>query len=116
MDELHVNDIRCYAYHGCIEEERSVGGHFSVNVSVYGNWALAAESDYLSDAIDYVYLSRVVKQIMDIPVNLIEKAAYAIANQIRSDHPNLDRISIRITKVRAPIEQDVAEVAVVVTI
>lgn len=115
MDEILIEGIRCYAYHGCIPTERKTGGYFSTTVKVTGNFFKAAEEDNLKLAVDYVTVSRIVKAEMQIRADLIETAAYRILNALRSSYPAAHQIEVSITKERAPIEIDVRQVTVKVS-
>jgi dihydroneopterin aldolase len=53
MGLMEVNGIRVFAYHGCLEEEGRIGGHFRVDVTVHGDLGAAETSDRLEHAVDY---------------------------------------------------------------
>lgn len=116
MDALHVSGIRCYAFHGCIDEEAKAGGYFTVDISVTGDWSTAAKTDELSDAVDYVTLSKVAIEEMKVRSKMIETVAYRIAERIKKEHVLVKTVNVSITKERAPIELDVASVKVSVSI
>jgi len=116
MDTVRINQIKCYAYHGCIDEEAQAGGYFTVDIEVSGNWRTAAATDQLSDAVDYVALSEIAVEEMKIRAALIEQVAYRIADRIQEKYPSAERTRVSITKLRAPIELDVDSVTVSVEI
>lgn len=37
MGLIEVNGIRVFAYHGCLDEEARIGGHYLVDVHVEGS-------------------------------------------------------------------------------
>ena len=51
---IKVEDIKLYAYHGCMEEEGLIGGHYSVDVLIETDFSSAAEKDDLNKTVDYV--------------------------------------------------------------
>jgi dihydroneopterin aldolase len=53
MGLIEVKGIKLYAYHGCLNEEGSIGGHYRVDVGVQGDLGRAQQSDKLADTIDY---------------------------------------------------------------
>ena len=112
MDKVIVKDLKCYAFHGCIEEERKAGGYYILTVEVIGNWSKASNSDQLEDAVDYVMLSNLALEEMKIPSNLIEHAANRIINKIEGVYPTLNSIQVTIDKLRAPTEQNAGSVSV----
>ena len=40
MYKIYVENIRCYSYHGCLEEETVIGGNYVVDVVVAGRLTL----------------------------------------------------------------------------
>ena len=56
MGQIKLTDIRIYAYHGCLEEEKKIGSDYTVNLKVSSNLDLPAKSDDLNDAVDYLSL------------------------------------------------------------
>lgn len=112
MDEITIEGIRCFAYHGCIPAERKTGGYFSTKVKITGNFLKAAEEDNLKLAVDYVTVSRIVVAEMKIRADLIETVAYRILDALRSSYPSTQQIEVSVTKERAPIELDVQQVTV----
>lgn len=114
MDSIHINGIRCYSYHGCIEEEAKSGGYFLVDIEVQGNWRKASASDQLDDAIDYVTLSTIAIEEMSKRAALVETVAYRIADRIQERYSAAEGVQVSITKERAPIEKDVASITVTV--
>lgn len=115
MDEIIIEDIRTYAYHGCIEEESKTGGYFLTTIKISGNFLPAAKEDNLTLAVDYVTVSNIVVEEMNIRADLIETVAYRILNALRSHYPATHQVEVKVTKERAPIELDVKQVTVKVT-
>lgn len=101
MDILQLKNLRIYAYHGCHEEERKIGGWFLVSVTVYTDLQAAVISDNLKHAIDYTLIKKIVEQEMAISSNLIEHVAGRIANSIKSHFKNI-QIDVEICKERPP--------------
>ena len=66
MGIIRVEDIRCYAYHGCMDEEGMIGTDYSVYVEVNTDLAVSSKTDKLADTIDYVAISRIVQEQMAI--------------------------------------------------
>lgn len=100
---LTISDIRCHAYHGCMEEEKRSGGDFLVKVCFEFDGTAAMESDALSDTIDYVRVHQIVRKEMDTPSKLIEHAAGRILNGLRSEFTSATAIDVEVTKLRPPV-------------
>ena len=100
---LTISDIRCHAYHGCMEEEKRSGGDFLVNVCFEFDGSAAIRSDELSDTIDYVKVHGIVREEMDIPSKLIEHVAGRILNGLRSEFTAATAIDVEVTKLSPPV-------------
>ena len=47
-----MNNIRLYAFHGCLEEEALIGGNYIVDIKIYTDYSKAAKNDELSSTVD----------------------------------------------------------------
>ena len=112
MGVVEVNGISVQAFHGCIDEEALVGGEFTVNVRVHAPFAIAAETDDLNEAIDYVVVTEIVKEEMAIRAKLIEVVAMRIVKSVLARFKIATEVEVTLIKHRAPIEKDVKSVAV----
>lgn len=112
MGKIQLNNIKVFAYHGCLEEESKIGSDYIVNLTVEADLSLSAKSDKLSDTIDYVHLNHVVKEEMATPSHLLEHVAERILNRIMSELLLVHHASVAVSKVNPPIGGDVAMVTV----
>ena len=103
MNRIELKDMEFFSKHGCFEEERIIGNRFVVNLSVEGNFSVAASSDNLEDAVNYQALYDIVKEQMDIPSNLLENVASRICNCVKEAFPSLGRIRVTIDKINPPL-------------
>jgi dihydroneopterin aldolase len=60
MQRIEVNDIKLYAYHGCLPEEAMIGGEYCVALWVDADFSKSYSTDALRDTVDYVLLNRIV--------------------------------------------------------
>ncbi|MFM6945664.1 MAG: dihydroneopterin aldolase [Flavobacteriales bacterium] len=112
--QIEVNGIQLYAYHGCLEEEGRVGGHYVVDVSMTTNFLAAATHDELSQTIDYVDVNRIVAQEMAIRSKLIEHVGHRISRRIHNELKGVEKLKVKIIKKCPPINGDVQNVAIVI--
>lgn len=112
MGKVILNDIRVYAFHGCMEEEERIGSDYIVNLEVETDMQKPAESDLLEDAVDYVLLNAIVKEEMSIRSRLLEHVAQRIIDRILEEFPKLKGIEVSVAKQNPPIGGDVREVCV----
>lgn len=112
MGKISLNNIRVYAYHGCLEEESKIGSDYRVDLEVEANLQKAALTDILIDTVDYVHLQQIVKEQMQQPSKLLEHVAQRIIQAILSEIVLVERVDITVAKINPPIGGDVESVAV----
>ena len=107
---VKVNNIRCYAYHGCLPSETQIGGWYEVDVHLQTDFSIAAEHDELSKTIDYVDVNTIVVEEMAQPSKLVETVLVRIRKRIDVFGWKLFQGCIRIRKISPPIGGDVSHV------
>ena len=112
MGTVCVDNIRLYAYHGCLEEEALIGSDYRVDVTVTADLQLAAQSDELRDTVDYVHIHRIVKEEMAIRSKLLEHVGKRILDRIFKELPPVHQGEVSISKINPPIGGDVEAVSV----
>lgn len=112
MGIIRLNNIRVYAFHGCMEEEAKIGSDYRVDVTAKGVFRDAATSDNLVDAIDYVHLNKIVKEEMAIRSNLLEHVCERIIKRVLKEIEMVADITVAVSKINPPIGGDVESVTV----
>jgi dihydroneopterin aldolase len=110
LDTINLNNIRVYAYHGCLPEETKIGSDYRVDISVDANLDISAKSDELSDTVDYVHLNKIVKEEMAIASKLLEHVAKRIIDRIFSELEMVKKAKVKVAKVNPPLGGDVEDV------
>src|SRR5690554_7322138 len=82
---IEVNGIKLYAFHGCLDEEGKIGGHYTVDVSITTDFTASFSSDELEDTIDYVAINSIVREEMAIRSKLIEHVGYRISQRLKQE-------------------------------
>jgi len=113
---ITINNIRLYAYHGCLEEEAVIGGNYIIDVKIYTDYSDAAKKDDLSKTVDYCDVFEIVKREMKIRSKLIEHAARRIAIALKKEIRGIEKVSIKLTKIAPPVNGNVGSVSVISTI
>jgi dihydroneopterin aldolase len=106
QSSIQLHDLRFYAYHGVLEQERRVGGEYLVSLSVEADLSRAVVSDSVADTINYAALYEVVAQEMAQPSQLLEHVAGRIGQHVLEDFPQAESLTIRITKCNPPMGAD----------
>ena len=100
---IRLNDIRLYAYHGVLEEERKVGAWFRVQLTTHGEFVQAMEEDRLEATVNYAEMASVVKREMAIPSRLLEHVAWRIGTCILREVNNVEDIEVTVHKEHPPV-------------
>jgi len=115
MGIIQVNNIKLYAYHGCLEEEAKIGSWYRVAVEVKADLKKSAKTDNLKDTVDYVHLNLIVKEEMAIRSKLLEEVAQRILNRFFKEIPLIKKAKIEVAKNNPPIGGNVEEVVIILT-
>ena len=106
QSSIQLHDLRFYAYHGVMEQERRVGGEYLVSLHVEADLSRAVASDDVADTVNYAALYEVVAREMAQPSKLLEHVAGRIAQCVLQTFPMVNALSIRITKCNPPMGAD----------
>ena len=101
---IELEGMRFWAFHGCLESERSKGNLFLVDFRGETDLRKAAESDALEDTVNYGEIYDAVKAEMDIPSDLLEHVAGRITKVLAAKFPQFVRFSVRVSKQMPPVE------------
>jgi len=111
---IEVTGIKVYAYHGCMDEEAKIGGHYLVDVQINTDFTASFISDDLVDTVDYVAINSIVKQEMAIRSKLIEHIGSRILKRFKKEVTGIQSATIKVIKLRPPIDGDVHNVAITI--
>ncbi len=112
MGIIKVENIRVYAYHGCLKEETKIGSDYRVDVKVKADLQKSADSDDLKDTVDYVLLNKIVVEEMAIPSALLEHVAQRILDRIFTEDKLVTLATVAVSKINPPIGGDVQMVTI----
>ena len=115
MGIIKVENIRVYAYHGCLKEETKIGSYYRVDLKVKANLKHSSKSDKLVDTVDYVFLNRIVVEEMAISSYLLETVAKRILKRIFKEDTMVKKATVSVSKINPPIGGDVKCVTIKIT-
>ena len=113
VDKIVLEDIKVYAFHGCMEEETKIGSDYVVNLSVKTDLGVPAESDQLKDAVDYVNLLKIVNEEMEINSKLLENVAERIVSRILQTINAVIEVKVKVAKQNPPINGNISAVNII---
>lgn len=115
MGTIQVNNIKLYAFHGCLDEEAKIGSEYKVDLEIKANLQKSAESDELIDTVDYVHLNAIVKEEMAIRSKLLEHVAKRILDRIFIELIMVKKAKVSVAKINPPIGGNVEDVVIILS-
>jgi dihydroneopterin aldolase len=105
VDEILLEGMRFYAYHGVNPEERALGQRFTVDVVLAVDLHRAGQSDDLAHTVSYSAVYKVVRAIVEgEPRQLIEAVAEEIASVVLTEFPPVAHITVTVRKPEVPMK------------
>lgn len=101
--EITVNGLRFYAYHGVDPQERIVGSWFTVNLKFGLDAGKAIMSDELSGTASYADAVVIVRREMAITSDLLEHVAGRIAKALLAEMPPIQTVTVSVCKENPPV-------------
>ena len=104
MDEIRIDNLEVYAYHGVFPEENEKGQPFFVNMVLYTDTREAGLQDELTLSTHYGEVCHFVTAWMqEHTYKLIETVAENVAREVLKAFPLVQAIDVEIRKPHAPI-------------
>ena len=114
QDEILLEGVRFYAYHGVNPEERALGQRFTVDVALAVDLRQAGERDDLGATVSYSDVYKLVRRIVEgEPHNLLEAVAEEIAAAILAAFRPVERVTVTVRKPEAPLKGAMLDAAAV---
>ena len=111
MGKIKIEGMHFYAYHGHFEAEQIVGNDFNVDLTKT-NCANAAQSDDLTDALNYQAVYETVKKEMQQKSRLLENVAKRILDALYLSFPAIEKATVKISKLNPPMGGQIDKVSV----
>jgi len=100
---IELEEMEFYAYHGCFKEEQVVGNRFLVNVTLETDCTIAAGSDNINDALNYVSVYEIVREQIMQNSHLLEHLNKRIIDGIYECFPQLIKATVKVSKMNPPM-------------
>lgn len=101
MLTVHLHNLMFHSFHGMFKEERILGNNFEINVDV--SFDVPDKITRLQQSVDYVSLYAIIKEIMDVPTQLLETVVQDLAERFHLFDNKIRIVSISIKKLNPPI-------------
>lgn len=104
MDEIRIENLEVYAYHGVFPEENEKGQTFFVNAVLYTDTRTAGLQDELLLSTHYGEVCHfITKWMQEHTYQLIETVAENVARELLLQYPLIQALDLEIRKPQAPI-------------
>jgi len=110
--KIRLSGMEFYAHHGCFEEERQVGTHFKVDLVLEYDATQAAQTDDISQAVNYQTVYLEVKEIVQYPVNLLETLCQNILLMLKEKFPQIISAEVTVHKMNPALGGKIGAVSV----
>lgn len=115
VDVLRLMGMKFYGYHGAIPEEEKLGGHYTVDLEIIGDFSYDKTNDELAKTVDMEEVFRITEEIVcERRFNLIETLADEIA-EVVLDKFVIDEIIVTVRKESPPIPGAVSAMEAIIT-
>lgn len=105
MDQVRIENLEVYAYHGGTRQEKERGQVFLISAILHLDLRLAGMTDQLKHTADYGKVcSFIAKFMRSRTYRLIETVAERLAEEILLTFPNIEEVELEIRKKDAPIQ------------
>lgn len=104
MDFITITQLKIFAHHGVLEEEKKNGQDFFLNVKLYLDCAKAGKNDNLKDALNYADACQFMTEtFQQKSYDLIEAAAEHLCQELLLHYEALSKVELELCKPHAPI-------------
>lgn len=105
--QVSLSRIRCYAYHGVLEQERVVGGEYEVSLRLtLGEAEASVLRDCLSGTVNYAEAYALVQREMRQPSALLERVAGRLLQAVFDAFPLVVEAEVEVCKCNPPMGAD----------
>jgi len=108
---ITLETMKFHANHGVTAEERLIGGVYFVDLSLTEN-TYSVDTDRIEDTIDYSAVFDTVKEEMMKSSALIEHVAGRILKALQARFPQIEAMTIKLSKLNPPIAGEMARATV----
>ncbi|MDE1192445.1 MAG: dihydroneopterin aldolase [Arachidicoccus sp.] len=101
MLKIELHNLWFHAYHGLYEEEKVLGGDFTIDAEIC--YVPKTTPHHIYETIDYSAVYNLIKSHMQKPEPLLETLAMNITKEILEKFSLAEEVSLRIKKTNPPM-------------
>ena len=104
MDQIKIDNLEIYAYHGVFPEETKEGQIFQIDAVLYTDLRPAGETDELTLSTHYGEVCQFINRFLrEKTYLLIEAAAEHLTQELLLAFPRIEKLELELKKPHAPI-------------
>lgn len=115
MGKITLKNMQFFSHHGHFDEEQIIGANYELSVCLHFDVEKAAQSDDLTDTLNYQEVYDVVKKEMAIKSRLIEHVSQRILDSLLNTFPQLSQADLSFSKMNPPLGGQVERVTIEVS-
>ncbi len=106
QSSIFLRNVRFYAYHGVLPQERLVGGEYVLNLKADYDVSRAMRTDDVADTLNYAAVFEMVRHEMGVPSALLEHVVGRIGECLFREFPQIRSLDISLCKSNPPMGSD----------
>ena len=110
---ITLKSLKFHAHHGVTAQERKIGGTFMADIS-YRIDTNVVETDDIKDTVSYADVYNLIQEEMTQPSHLIEHVAGRIHKALKSKFPQIETVTISISKLSPPLNGEAESATVTI--
>ena len=108
-----IDRLELHAYHGWHKHEGEFGQPYTIDLELVTDVSRAAETDHLTDALDYAAIVATTKRIFtERRHKLVESVAVKLARGLLREFAPVEEVELRVMKLKPPIPERIAAAGV----
>lgn len=114
-DFISIKNLKVFAHHGVLPEEKENGQDFYLNAKVYVDMRKAGQTDQLADALNYDLLCTFLAEVFEeCDYDLIEAAAEYTVQEIMVQFSEIQAMELEVRKPHAPVMYQPEDISVTI--
>lgn len=103
---IHLKKLRFHAFIGVGAQERLTGNDFEVDLRLQTDVSVAMKTDDVTNTVSYAEAYDEVALVMSEPCNLVEYAAFKMAERMMKRWPQITAVDVKLIKINPPMGAD----------
>jgi dihydroneopterin aldolase len=107
MDKILIRNLKIYAHHGVLDEEKANGQYFIFDIDAFVDISVPCKTDNVGDTVNYALMvERITEIFTSQKDDLVERAAQRVADGLFAEFERISALRILLKKPDAPIDAD----------